>query len=74
MREPEELLQGYIPTAVNLPLTAILGGAFHMDADAFHERFGFDKPRRDQEVIIYCKKGKRSSIACDSAKKVGFTK
>ena len=61
-------------SAIGLALTAILSGAFNLDADTFRQRLGYDKPPKDHEVIIYCKKGKRSSIACDSAKKAGYTK
>jgi len=73
VREPAELLEGYIPTSHNLPLTHVLAGGFALDDAAFEEKFGWAKPRKDQEVIIYCKKGKRSSIAADSAKKAGYT-
>ncbi|EKM51392.1 uncharacterized protein PHACADRAFT_68897, partial [Phanerochaete carnosa HHB-10118-sp] len=73
VREPAELLEGHIPTAHNLPLTHVLAGGFALDAPAFEAQFGWAKPRKDQEVIIYCKKGKRSSIAADSAKKAGYT-
>ena len=74
VREPAELLEGRVTSAVNLPLTAILSGAFNLDADSFRERFGYEKPPKEHEVIIYCKKGKRSSIACDSAKRAGYSK
>jgi thiosulfate:glutathione sulfurtransferase len=74
VREPEELAQGYIPTAQNLPLTAILRGAWRMNEVEFEEKFGFAKPQKDQEVIVYCKKGKRASLACDWANKNGYTK
>ena len=74
VREPDEVQQGFIPTANNLPLTHILAGAFGLDDVAFQMQFGWQKPNKDQEVVIYCKKGKRSSIAADSAKRVGYTK
>ena len=67
-------MTGYIPGAVNLPLSAVLAGAFHTEPEAFKKQFGYEKPGRDQEVIIYCKKGKRSSVGCDSARKCGYTK
>lgn len=74
VREPEEVVAGHIPGAVNVPLSAVLAGALALDAAAFHAQFGFDKPRADQEVVVYCKKGKRSSVACDSARKAGYSK
>ncbi|KIP04419.1 hypothetical protein PHLGIDRAFT_15210 [Phlebiopsis gigantea 11061_1 CR5-6] len=72
VREPEELAAGRIPGAVNVPLSAVLAGAFALDPTAFSAQFGFNKPCEDQELVVYCKKGKRSSIACDSAKKAGY--
>lgn len=73
VREPEELQQGFIPTAHNLPLTHVLAGAFALDEATFEQKFGWKKPSKDQELIIYCKKGKRSGIATDWAKKGGYT-
>ncbi|KZT74829.1 Rhodanese-like protein [Daedalea quercina L-15889] len=72
VREPDEVLQGSIPSSVNLPLS-VLPNSLNMDAAAFKEKFGFEKPRRDQEVVFYCRSGKRSASACDVAKRNGYT-
>ncbi|KAF8971570.1 endoplasmic reticulum protein [Flammula alnicola] len=72
VREPDEVVQGMIPSAVNLPLT-VLGGALHMHHKEFQEKFGFEKPRHDQEVVFYCRSGKRSTTASDVAKRNGYT-
>lgn len=74
VREPDEVQEGSIPTANNLPLTHVLAGALGLDDTAFQAQFGWQKPSKNQEVVIYCKKGKRSSIAVDSAKRVGYRK
>ncbi|KAF8895049.1 Rhodanese-like protein [Gymnopilus junonius] len=72
VREPDEVVQGMIPSAVNLPLS-VLGGALHTNPKEFLEKYGFEKPRQDQEVIFYCRSGKRSSTATDVAKRNGYT-
>ncbi|KAI0662618.1 Rhodanese-like protein [Cubamyces menziesii] len=72
VREPDEVLQGSIPSAVNLPLS-VLPNALHLPPAEFKEKFGFEKPRTNQEIIFYCRSGKRSSTAADVAQRNGFT-
>ena len=62
-----------IPSAVNIPLT-ILPESLKLSSAAFVEKFGFEKPRTGQEVIFYCRSGKRSASASDIAKRNGYTK
>ncbi|KAI0307588.1 Rhodanese-like protein [Multifurca ochricompacta] len=71
VREPDEVLQGMIPSAVNLPLSG-LSGALHMDGDRFKEKYGFRKPALDQEIVFYCRSGMRSSTASDVARRNGY--
>ncbi|KAJ3479177.1 hypothetical protein NLI96_g9243 [Meripilus lineatus] len=71
VREPDEVLQGSIPSSVNLPLS-VLANALHMPPVEFKQQFGFDKPKHDQEVTFYCRSGKRSTSACDVAKRNGY--
>jgi len=73
VREPGEVVQGMIPSAVNLPLT-VMGESLKLTSDAFKEKFGYDKPRPLQQVIFYCRSGMRSTSACDVAKRNGYTK
>lgn len=73
VREPDEVLQGSIPSAVNLPLSQ-LPGAFHLPPPEFKAKFGFEKPRPHQELTFYCRSGARSTTASDVAKRNGFTK
>lgn len=58
---------------MNLPLS-VLSNSLHIEPVAFKEKHGFDKPKKDQEVIFYCRSGVRSSTASDVAKRNGFTK
>ena len=62
-----------IPSAVNLPLSA-LSGALHMDGERFKEKYGFQRPTFDQEIGFYCRSGKRSSTASDVARRNGYKK
>lgn len=73
VREPDEVLQGMIPSAVNLPLSG-LPGALHLDGEKFRETYGFRKPAYDQEIVFYCRSGMRSSTASDVARRNGYKK
>ncbi len=73
VREKDEVLQGAIPSAVNLPLSK-LSGAFGLRDAEFNRVYGFPKPKPEQELIFYCRSGKRSTSACDIAKRNGYTK
>lgn len=73
VREPDEVLQGSIPSSVNLPLS-VLANSLHLNPPDFQQKFGFEKPKKDQEIVFYCRSGKRSATACDVAKRNGFTK
>ncbi|KAN0121575.1 Rhodanese-like protein [Russula decolorans] len=71
VREPDEVLQGMIPSAVNLPLSD-LSGALRMDGAKFKEKYGFQKPEVGQEVVFYCRSGMRSATASDVARRNGY--
>ncbi|THH27021.1 hypothetical protein EUX98_g7167 [Antrodiella citrinella] len=73
VREPDEVLQGSIPSSVNLPLS-VLGKSLHLKPAEFQEKFGFPLPKKNQEVVFYCRSGVRSASACDVAKRNGWTK
>lgn len=73
VREPDEVIQGMIPSSVNLPLS-VLSNSLHLHANAFKAQHGFEKPMKDQEIVFYCRSGKRSATACDVAKRNGYTK
>ncbi|KAF9073738.1 Rhodanese-like domain-containing protein [Rhodocollybia butyracea] len=71
VREPDEVIQGMIPSAVNVPLS-VLPESLNMPFDQFREKFGFEKPQPDQEITFYCRSGMRSASACDIAKRNGY--
>lgn len=66
-------MQGMIPSAVNLPLT-VLADSLHLTPEAFREKHGYEKPKKDQRLVFYCRSGMRSTSACDVAKRNGFRK
>ncbi|EXJ54111.1 hypothetical protein A1O7_09448 [Cladophialophora yegresii CBS 114405] len=72
VREPNELqATGKIPNSKNLPITSAADG-FFLPAEEFEERFGFEKPGKEDEVIFYCKAGVRSRAAARLAGQAGF--
>jgi rhodanese-related sulfurtransferase len=73
VREPDEYAAGHIPRTHNMPITTSPDGLF-LPADDFFERFGFAKPRRDDEVVFYCKAGVRSRGAAGLAEQAGYAK
>ena len=73
VREPDEVIQGSIPSSVNLPLS-VLANSLYLQQNAFKAKHGFDKPGKEQEIVFYCRSGKRSATACDIAKRNGYTK
>ncbi|THY55538.1 Rhodanese-like protein [Aureobasidium pullulans] len=71
VREPTEFEAGYIPTAINIPVGSAPDALF-MPAHEFEDKFGFEKPTADQELVFYCKAGVRSSAAAELARQVGY--
>ena len=73
VREPDEVIQGSIPSSVNIPLS-VLPASLYMKAEDFEKKFGFKKPMRDQEIVFYCRSGVRAATAGDIAKKNAYEK
>ncbi|KAG7097924.1 hypothetical protein E1B28_005235 [Marasmius oreades] len=73
VREPTEVRNGMIPTAVNIPLTT-LHDSLKYSSEEFKKLYGVSKPERNQEITFYCYKGLRSRVASDIAVMNGFTK
>jgi rhodanese-related sulfurtransferase len=71
-REPSELTTtGTIPTSINIPITS-QPDSFFITAEEFEDRFGFERPGKDTEVVFYCKAGVRSRAAADLARQAGW--
>jgi len=73
VREPGEYHAGAIPTATNLPIVSS-PEALSLPEDEFEDRFGTEKPKKDQEVVFYCKAGIRSNAAAQLALQEGYQK
>lgn len=73
-REPGELeTTGTIPGSINIPITS-KPDSFYISAEEFEDRFGFERPGKEQEVVFYCKAGVRSRAAAELAKQAGWEK
>jgi rhodanese-related sulfurtransferase len=71
-REPSELQStGTIPGSLNIPVTS-KPDAFFITPEEFEDRFGFERPAKDKEVVFYCKAGVRSRAAATLARQAGW--
>ncbi len=70
VREPNEYNAGYIPGAINIARGIL---EFNISNDKFWEEAMLYMPEKDEEIIIYCRKGKRSILAAQTLQQLGFT-
>lgn len=70
VREPSEHNHGYIPGAVSIPRGTL---EFNIGKEEFWENAGFYYPAKNEEFILYCKKGSRSILAVDALLKLGYS-
>ncbi len=70
VREAGEFNAGYIPGAVNIPRGVL---EFSIDKEEFWEEAMLYMPLKDEEIVVYCKKGKRSILAADILQKMGYS-
>ncbi|PSN71241.1 Rhodanese-like protein, partial [Corynespora cassiicola Philippines] len=73
VREPSEYFTNSIPTAINIPVTS-QPDALLLSEEEFEDRFGFQKPPVEKEVVFFCKAGVRSAAAAQLAKQAGYQK
>ncbi|SNX87098.1 uncharacterized protein MEPE_05808 [Melanopsichium pennsylvanicum] len=71
VREPNEVAQGIIPSAVNVPLSQFQKAFTGSGAD-FIRDFAFNRPKYHDKIIFYCRSGKRSQQALEFANKNGW--
>lgn len=73
VREPGELVAtGRIPGAINIPITSSPDSFFLSDED-FEDRFGFERPAHDAQLVFYCKAGVRGRAAAQMAREAGWS-
>lgn len=62
VREADEIEEGKIDAAVNIPLGQLIRKARHGDVDVLKKK----------KIITYCSSGYRGNIAADELNKLGF--
>lgn len=73
VREPDELSNGSIPTAINIPYGSS-PGALGLDEESFEDAFGFPKPSVDKTLVFFCLAGIRSAQSEVLAATFGYQK
>jgi rhodanese-related sulfurtransferase len=69
VREPAEHNAGYIPGSLNIPRGVL---EFKIGNEEFWDEEMLYMPEKDEELILYCKKGKRSILAVETLKQLGY--
>jgi rhodanese-related sulfurtransferase len=69
-RQANEYDRGSIPGALNIPRGVL---EFKIRDDAYWEEEFLYTPESNEEIIIYCKKGDRGTLAALSLQQLGFT-
>lgn len=70
VREPHEYAANSIPTAINIPVSS-QPDALLLSEEEFEDRFGFEKPGLEKEVVFFCKAGVRSKAGAGIARVAG---
>ncbi len=71
VRREDELKHGMIPTAKHLPMEEI-EEAFDLSEDEFKKKYGFDKPSKEELVIVHCRTGGRSNVVANQLNQKGY--
>ena len=72
VREPSETVEGTIPTARLIPLAEVSDALTRTPPEAFKKRYGFARPEFSDEIVFYCRSGKRADMACALADRNGY--
>jgi len=70
VREHGEYIYGYIPGAVNISRGVL---EFRIGNEKFWDSQFLYLPEKTEEIIIYCKKGRRGVLAVNSLKSLGYS-
>ncbi len=70
VRSEKEHNLGYIPGAINIPRGVI---EFRIAKKDYWDNAGLYMPNKDEEIIVYCKKGHRGTLVAETLKKLGYT-
>jgi len=58
---------------LNIPVVSQPDSWF-ISAEEFEDRYGFERPGKDVEVVFFCKAGVRSKTAAELARQAGWGK
>lgn len=61
VREEDELIEGYIENSILIPLDTVENQAENVLKD------------KNQTILVYCRSGRRSAMACDILDKLGYS-
>lgn len=61
VREEDELIEGYIENSILIPLDTVENQAENILKD------------KNQTILVYCRSGRRSAMACDILDKLGYS-
>lgn len=72
VREPSEFSVVQIPGSHNIPYKSA-PDALALPAEEFQAKFGFSKPAKDAELVVFCAAGRRAEGAQGKAVANGYT-
>ncbi|KAF9914586.1 hypothetical protein BX616_007972 [Lobosporangium transversale] len=73
VRDPNETDLGVIPTAHSIPLSKLHDALTTLSEQEFEQQYGFKRFGKDDEVIFYCRSGRRSRLAFGQAQELGYS-
>ncbi|CBY09673.1 unnamed protein product [Oikopleura dioica] len=74
VRTPLEVSAGFIESewGANVPLS-VIWSQFQLPEDEFESTYGVRKPALDDEIIVTCRSGGRSTVAQKILRELGYT-
>jgi len=70
VREPGKYDENNIPGSISIPRGLL---EFKIADEKFWDDEGMYVPGKDEEIIVYCKKGERGALAAETLVKLGYT-
>jgi rhodanese-related sulfurtransferase len=58
----------------HIPLEDVLGGCLDLSPEDWDDRYDFDKPKTDAQLVFSCAAGVRSAYAAEVATAAGYTR
>lgn len=72
VRTPEEWAAGHVAGSINIPVWSKAGGGLAPNP-AFVEQVESQLPDKGAALVVGCKSGKRSEVACQALAGAGYT-